>query len=90
MQVRYGLGVSVDPYSLTPLYLQLAGVLRERIASGDLQPLHPIPSIEHLQEEFGVARGTVLRAVDVLRNEGLVRTVPGKGVYVLPQDEDGE
>jgi GntR family transcriptional regulator len=90
MQVSYGLYVSIDPYSSVPLYLQLAAVLRDRITTGAIEPRHPLPSIDHLREEFGVARGTVLRAVEVLRGEGLVGTVPGKGVYVLPQDESGE
>ena len=34
----------------------------------------------------GIAVGTVMRAFEVLRREGLVRTVPGRGVWVLPQD----
>jgi len=36
-----------------------------------------------LAQEHGIAIGTVTRAVDVLREEGLVRTIPGRGVWVV-------
>ena len=41
--------------------------------------------IAQLQQEFGLARGTALRAVDLLRQEGLVRTVAGRGTFVVPR-----
>jgi GntR family transcriptional regulator len=66
-----------------PVYVQLADLLRRQIATGELQPRRPIPSIRHLQQTYGVSDGTVKKAVQVLRDEGLVRTVPGRGVYVI-------
>ncbi|MGA2826006.1 MAG: winged helix-turn-helix domain-containing protein [Streptosporangiaceae bacterium] len=66
-----------------PVYIQLADLLRQQIATGELQPRRPIPSIRTLQQRYGVADGTVKKAVQVLRDEGLVRTVPGRGVYVI-------
>jgi DNA-binding GntR family transcriptional regulator len=38
-------------------------------------------------QEHGIAGGTADRAVDLLKAEGLVRTVPGRGIYVVPEDE---
>jgi len=73
----------VDPMSDVPVYIQLADLLRQQIATGELQPRRPIPSIRTLQQRYGVADGTVKKAVQVLRDEGLVRTVPGRGVYVI-------
>jgi len=70
-------------YSDVPLYRQLADVLRQRIVSGDIQPLSPLPSGKTLVGTYGVARGTVEKAIRVLQSEGLVRTVPGRGVYVI-------
>lgn len=72
----------IDHDSDTPVYLQLAEILREQIRRGQLQPRRPIPSIRTLQQEYGVSDGTVKHAVQVLRDEGLVRTVTGRGVYV--------
>jgi DNA-binding GntR family transcriptional regulator len=77
-------GRGVDPQSATPVYLQVAARIRERIASGDLQPDRPIPSESAIEQEFEVARGTARKAIAVLREEGLVITVKGRGSYVTP------
>jgi len=44
----------------------------------------PLPSVKQLQQEHDVGRDTVLRAIDVLRSEELVFTVPRRGTYVSP------
>jgi DNA-binding GntR family transcriptional regulator len=75
---------SVDPESATPVYVQVAGFLRARIETGKLQPDRPVPSESQLQQEFGVARGTARKAIALLREEGLVVTVKGRGSYVNP------
>ncbi|WP_433793071.1 GntR family transcriptional regulator [Actinoplanes sp. CA-252034] len=72
----------IEPDGPVPPYLQLADILAERIASEDWQPNRPIPSEFQLVQEFGVARGTARRAVAVLRERGLVFTVPQRGTYV--------
>jgi len=74
--------VTIDHLSGTPVYVQLAAILRDRIASGDLAPDRPLPSYMTLMQEHGVARGTAAKAVRVLVDEGLVRIVPGRGAYV--------
>ena len=76
----------IDHLSDVPIYLQLASVLREQIRSGELEPRRPIPSIRTLTQRYEVSDGSVKRAVNLLRAEGLVTFVPGKGTYVLPQD----
>ncbi len=74
----------IRPDSATPVYVQLADILRERIASGQLAPDTPLPSENSLLQEFGVARGTARKAIRILRDEGIVVTVRGKGSYVKP------
>jgi GntR family transcriptional regulator len=76
---------TVDPQSATPVYVQVAGILRVRIESGRLLPDRPVPSESQLQQEFGVARGTARKAIALLREEGLVVTVKGRGSYVNPE-----
>lgn len=68
-----------------PLYLQLAGVLRERIASGDIA--RRVPSVKSLVQEFGIAQGTAERALALLRGEGMIRSVMGRGHFVVPPGE---
>jgi DNA-binding GntR family transcriptional regulator len=65
-----------------PVYRQLASLLREAISSGKLAPGRPLPSESSLMGEHGVSRDTVRKAVGILRDEGLVVTVQGKGSYV--------
>jgi DNA-binding GntR family transcriptional regulator len=74
--------MTVDPLSGEATYRQLARILRDRITSGEFPKGTPLPSAKTLAQEHGLAVGTVTRAVDVLRDEGLVVTVPGRGVYV--------
>lgn len=77
----------VDHMDPTPLYVQLADILRGMIVSGELQPRAPLPSESYLQQEQGVARGTVRMAVAILRDEGLVVTIGGRGTFVSPKDK---
>jgi DNA-binding GntR family transcriptional regulator len=74
-----------DPLAPVPRYRQIAAIIRERIESGELEPNRPIPSEVQIENEFGVARATARRAVAVLRDEGLIVTVPGMGSYVKPK-----
>jgi len=82
VQAVYGLIMEYDPLAPVPRYRQIAGILRERIESGELEPDRPIPSETQIQQEFGVARETARHAVALLRDEGYVVTVPGMGTYV--------
>lgn len=78
--------MSIDHFSDQPVYLQLAAVLRQMIESGEIAPRNPLPSINTLVQRYELSAGTVEKALGVLRAEGLVRTVPGRGVYVMPQE----
>jgi GntR family transcriptional regulator len=76
-----------DPLAPVPRYRQIAAIIKERIERGDLQPQRPVPSETQIEAEFGVARATARRAIAVLREQGLVVTVPGLGTYVRPENE---
>jgi DNA-binding GntR family transcriptional regulator len=74
----------VDPNLPEPAYRQLAGILTERIAAGQWRS-GPLPSVKALQQEYGVGRDTVLHAIQLLRDAGLVFTVAKRGSYVSPK-----
>lgn len=67
---------------------QLYAILRERIEKGYYKARMPIPSITHLEQEFGVARGTVRKVRDKLKEEGLLKAIPGKGTFVVDRSRD--
>ena len=60
-----------------PAYQQLAAILRARIARGEWRN-GPLPSVKQLQQEHDPGRDTVQRAVEILRDEGLIFTVPAR------------
>lgn len=76
---------TLDPLSARPLYVQLADAIARKIDSGELAPDRPIPSENHLADEYGVARLTARRAAKELRKRGLIVTVRGKGSFVVAQ-----
>lgn len=75
--------MTVDHEGKTPVYLQIAAILRAAIKRGDYPPGRAIPSETRLMQEHGVARLTARKAVRVLVDEGLVEVVQGRGAYVL-------
>jgi GntR family transcriptional regulator len=78
-------GVGIDPDSLDWPYQQVAARIRERIRAGALGPR--LPSYMSLAHELEVSPMTVQRAIKVLRDEGLVVTRPGRGTFVVPEDQ---
>jgi GntR family transcriptional regulator len=75
--------MTVDYLSPEPLYLQLARILRERIQQGDFAH-GPLPSNRSLREQYDVGEFVVTHAIQVLVEEGLVISIPRRGVYVAP------
>ena len=65
-----------------PRYLQLAGLIRQRVAKGYWPPGSLLPSIEHLMVEFDVARVTVRQAIAMLAKEHLLSPQRGRGTFV--------
>lgn len=75
----------IDHHSAVPVFRQLAEILRGMITSGEVPAGKALPSIPYLSQEFGIADGTVKKALQVLKDEGLVIGVPGKGTFVIDQ-----
>ncbi|SCD93554.1 regulatory protein, gntR family [Streptomyces sp. BpilaLS-43] len=72
-----------------PPYRRVADVLRDEIQRGALQPGQQLPSHRELQERFEVANMTARSALRVLRDEGLIHTVQGRGSFVLAPEGEG-
>ncbi|MFI6161071.1 GntR family transcriptional regulator [Micromonospora haikouensis] len=74
--------MTIDPRSHTPVYVQLADLLRERIEAGDLPAGAAVGSETQLMQEHGIGRDAVRMAISILRSEGLVTTNRGRGTVV--------
>lgn len=79
----YGPDDVLDPDAADPLYLQLAAVLISRIESGVYPLGRAVPGVDRLMQEFGLARGTARKTLVLLADMGYVRTVVGKGSFVI-------
>jgi GntR family transcriptional regulator len=66
----------------TPLYAQVASVMRHRIESGHWAQGAKISTLEALEQEFAVARVTIRQAIELLRKEGLLDAQQGRGTFV--------
>jgi len=72
----------VDPSRPVYVWRQVADWIVHRIESGELQPGARLEGERELAEQVGVAVGTVRRAVEDLRQRGIVVTLPAKGTFV--------
>jgi GntR family transcriptional regulator len=72
--------VQIDPDSPEYPYVQLAALLRKQIRRGETGPR--VPSIMELAEQSGLSAATVKRALKILRDEGVILSVPGRGTFV--------
>ena len=63
-------------------YESLLQSLREQITSGQYAPSDALLSESQLCQQFGVSRGPVRQALDVLARERLIYRIPGKGSFV--------
>ena len=68
-------------------YLHVADELRDGILSARWRPGDLLPSESQLCQEFGVSRGTVVKAIEVLLADGLAHRRQGSGTFevVLPE-----
>lgn len=61
---------------------RIADDLRAAIASGQLAPGALLPSEREIIETYRTTKSTAGKALAILRSEGLIRSQPGRGVFV--------
>jgi GntR family transcriptional regulator len=72
----------LDRSDPTLLHEQVAAQIRRAIADGEASPGERIPQAKDLAAELGVNTNTVLRALRVLRDEGVVEMGRGRSIRV--------
>jgi DNA-binding GntR family transcriptional regulator len=75
--------IDIDPEGDDAPYVQLANRLREDIADGAI--IRRVPSQMELEEASGLSRNTVKKALDLLKDEGLIKSRIGRGMFVVEQ-----
>src|SRR5579875_4013384 len=85
-RIQLGLIDRSDP---TPLHEQVAAAIRRAISDGEAGPGDRIPQARDLAAVLGVNRNTVLRALRLLRDEGLLEMGRGRTIRVTGSPEQG-
>lgn len=67
------------------LYKKVYSDLKVKMESGQLPPGSKLPGEEELREKYQVSVITIKRALSILANENLIRRIPGKGSFVMPE-----
>jgi GntR family transcriptional regulator len=83
------LTVKLDHDDPTHLHEQVAAEIRRAIAEGEAKPGERLPPAMDLAAVLGVNRNTVLRALRMLRDEGLLEFRRGRGITVVGSPEQG-
>jgi len=65
-----------------PLYRQIQDYIREKIETKEWVTGDQIPTENQLEQQFGVSRITVVKALNRLVEEGLLRREQGRGTFV--------
>jgi len=83
------LDVNIDRSGPVPLHDQVAGQIRRAIAEGEAGPGERLPLAKDLAAVLGVNKNTVLRALHILREEGLLEFRRGRGITVAGTPQRG-
>jgi GntR family transcriptional regulator len=83
------LDVKIDRSESLGLHEQVAAELRRAIAEGEARPGERLPPARDLAAVLGVNTNTVLRALRLLRDEGLLNFRRGLGITVASSAERG-
>ena len=68
-------------------YVQVAEDIARRIATGELAPGARLRSERELASYYEVSYGTIRRATKLLRTQGYISTVHGRGTFVIGPQE---
>lgn len=81
--------VKVDRSEALALHDQVAAEIRRAIAGGEAGPGERLPLAKDLAAVLGVNKNTVLRALHILREEGLLDFQRGRGITVAGSPQRG-
>lgn len=76
--------LNIKPENDTPIYIQVRDQIVEGVATGELKPGDPLPSVRGFARDLGVNYHTVNKAYALLRDEGYVNMRGRKGAAIAP------
>jgi GntR family transcriptional regulator len=83
------ISVNIDRSEPVALHDQVAAEIRRAIAEGEAGPGERLPLAKDIAAVLGVNKNTVLRAMHILRDEGLLDFQRGRGITVAGTPQRG-
>src|SRR6202035_876603 len=83
------ISVNVDRSDALALHDQVASEIRRAIADGEASPGERLPLAKDMAAILGVNKNTVIRALHILREEGLLDFQRGRGITVAGTPQQG-
>ena len=80
------MNIIISNSSSEPIYEQIKKAIKEAIYSNELKEGEILPSVRVLANDLKISFLTVKKAYDELETEGFIKTIQGKGSYILPKN----
>lgn len=80
--------IIINHSSMIPIYEQIVNQIKKQINDYTLKENDPLPSVRSLSKELKISALTVKKAYDTLEEEGLTKTIHGKGTFVLAVNKE--
>lgn len=74
--------ILISYQSKDPIYIQIVSQIKKLVLDGNLKPGDSIPAMRTLAKDLSISVITVQKAYEILRDEGFLNTVVGKGTFV--------
>lgn len=71
-----------------PIYEQIKKEIKKAISQNELKESEALPSVRNLAKDLRISVLTVKKAYDELEQEGYIKTVQGKGSFVIPRNKE--
>ena len=74
--------ITLDPESGIPVYQQIAQTVKQDVMMSKMYVGEQLTSVRKLAKQLSINPNTVQKAYAILRKEGIIYSVKGKGDYV--------
>lgn len=74
---------AILPKSDTPKYQQLINAINDAVAEHLILKGESLPSVNNICKEYKLSKDTVFKAYSILKNQGVIESVPNKGYFVV-------
>ncbi len=82
-----GFSLNIDNASGVPKFQQIVDAVVHAVSGGQMLPGDMLPSVNQIFQDTGLARGTIVKALDELKRRGVIESVPNKGYFISSENK---